>query len=335
MEDQRNYVQIGRKMVRKGLIIFIVLFLSLSGYAQQDPQYSFNMFNHMSINPGFAGSNGKICANGIYRKQWMGFDGAPTTMVFNADMPINSISSGVGLSIINDEIGFEKNINIKGSYAYKLDLGEGGNLGIGLSVGLLNRGIDGDWETYDYLENSNVDPLSDPAVPNAESHMVFDMDFGLFYRVMLSDNLLYAGLSTTHITQPKFKFSNEKVPFLKRHYYLTAGYYYTLPAPQWEVKPSFMIKSDGVTNQYSFNANIYYEKKYWAGATYRVNEAAIILVGFTLPMSSSALDVGIAYDIQMSQLSHYNSGSIEIMLKYCFNVSGSNGNTIYRDVRSL
>ena len=322
-------------MVRRFLVLSIVSILSLNGYAQQDPQYSFNMFNHMSINPGFAGSNGAICANGIYRKQWMGFEGAPTTMVFNANMPISTINSGVGLSVTNDVLGFEKNINIKASYAYRLDLGEGGTLGIGLGLGLLNRGIDGDWETYDYLENNNNDPYSDPAVPNSESHMAFDMDFGLFYRVMLAENLLYAGLSSTHITQPKFKFTNDKVPFLKRHYYLTAGYYYTLPAPQWELRPSFMIKSDGITNQYSFNTNVYYEKKYWAGATYRVNEAAIIMAGFTLPMDGSVLDVGIAYDIQMSQLSHYNSGSIEIMVKYCFNVSGGNGRSTNRSVRYL
>jgi type IX secretion system PorP/SprF family membrane protein len=256
-------------------------------------------------------------------------------MVFNANMPIKSLSSGAGLSVTNDQLGFEKNIIIKASYAYRLNLDQGGMLGIGLGVGLLNRGIDGDWETYDYLENNNVDPYSDPAVPNAESHMAFDMDFGLFYRVMLSQNLLYAGLSSTHITQPKFKFSNGKVPFSKRHYYLTAGYYYTLPAPQWEVRPSFMIKSDGVTNEYSFNANMYYQKKYWAGATYRVNEAAIVMFGFTMIIDESVLDVGIAYDIQMSQLSHYNNGSIEIMVKYCFNVSGGNSRQSNGSVRFL
>jgi type IX secretion system PorP/SprF family membrane protein len=322
-------------MIKRFLLALAVFVGVVEGYSQQDPQYSFNMFNHMSINPGFAGSNGAICANGIYRKQWMGFDGAPTTMVFNANMPIKSISSGVGLSVVNDKLGFEQNMNIKLDYAYRLNLDEYGTLGIGLGIGLLNKGIDGDWETYDYLENNNVDPYSDPAVPFTESHMVFDMDFGLFYRVMLAENLLYVGLSSTHITQPQVKFSSEKTPFIKRHYYLTAGYYYTLPAPQWEVRPSFMIKTDGVTNQYSFNANIYYEKKYWAGATYRVGEAAIIIAGFTLPMDGSMLDIGVAYDVQLSELSHYNNGSLEIMLKYCFNVSSNNTRQSNRSVRYL
>ena len=321
-----------REMVKRFTLLIVAVVLVTSTYAQQDPQYSFNMFNHMSINPGFAGSNGAICANGIYRKQWMGFEGAPTTMVFNANMPINSINSGVGISVISDQQGFEKSTNLKLSYAYMLNLDDAGTLGIGLSVGMLNRGIDGEWETYDYLENSNVDPYTDPAVPNSESHFAFDMDFGLFYKVNLNDNLLYAGLSTTHLTQPKFKFSNDKVPFLKRHYYLTAGYYYTLPAQQWELRPSFMIKSDGITNQYSLNTNLIYEKKYWGGVTYRVGDAVIFMAGVQLPMN---LTIGMAYDLAVGGMSSYTSGSFEIMLKYCFNVTSNKGVSRNKSVRFL
>ena len=162
-------------MVRRFTLLITAIVLFTSSYAQQDPQYSFNMFNHMSINPGFAGSNGAICANGIYRNQWIGFEGSPTTMVFNANMPIKAISSGAGISVTSDGQGFEKSVNLKLSYAYMLNLDDAGSLGIGLSVGMLNRSIDGEWETYDYLENSNVDPYSDPAVPNSESHFAFDI----------------------------------------------------------------------------------------------------------------------------------------------------------------
>ncbi len=319
-------------MVRKlTLLLFVVLGISVFG--QQDPQYSFNMFNHMTINPGFAGSNGAICANGIYRNQWMGFgEGTPKTMVFNANMPIKSISSGVGLSFLSDALGYEKTTNIKVDYAYRLNLDDAGSLGIGLGVGFLNKAIDGEWETYESLVNSNNDPYSDPAVPNSESHFAFDIDFGLFYKVNLNSNLLYAGLSVDHLTEPKFSFSNEKVPYLKRHYYLTAGYYYTLPSEEWEVRPSFMIKSDGITNAYSLNATLIYEKKYWGGVTYRVGDALIFMAGVQLPMN---LNLGLAYDITMSELSSYTSGSIEIMLKYCFNISTNKGTTRNKSARFL
>ena len=320
-------------MVRKLTLLFFVILFGVSSYGQQDPQYSFNMFNHMTINPGFAGSNGAICANGIYRKQWMGFgEGTPNTMVFNANMPINSISSGVGISFLSDGIGYEKSTNIKLDYAYRLNLDNAGSLGIGLGIGMLNRAIDGDWETYEYLVNSNNDPYSDPAVPNSESHFAFDIDFGLFYKVNLNSNLLYAGLSVTHLTEPKFDFSSEKVPYLKRHYYLTAGYYYTLPSEQWEIRPSFMLKSDGINSALSVNATLIYEKKYWGGATYRIGDAMIFMAGVQLPMN---LNLGLAYDITMSKFSSYNSGSIEIMLKYCFNISTNKTSTRNKSARFL
>jgi hypothetical protein len=31
-------------------------------FSQQDPQFSQNMFNHMAVNPGFAGSRGLVNA---------------------------------------------------------------------------------------------------------------------------------------------------------------------------------------------------------------------------------------------------------------------------------
>ena len=50
--------------------------------AQQDPQYSQYMFNHMAINPGYAGINEAVCLNAAHRQQWVGIDGAPVTSVF-------------------------------------------------------------------------------------------------------------------------------------------------------------------------------------------------------------------------------------------------------------
>ncbi len=332
MRSCKKYIQMKGNMIRRFTLLFTAIILFTSGYAQQDPQYSFNMFNHMSINPGFAGSNGAICANGIYRKQWMGFEGAPTTIVFNAHMPIKSISSGAGISVLKDEQGFEKSINLKLSYAYRLNLDDAGTLGIGLSFGFLNRAIDGEWKTFDFLVDNNNDPHSDPAVPLAESHFAFDMDFGLFYKVNLNDNLLYAGLSTSHLTEPKLKFTNGKVPYSARHYYLTAGYYYTLPEEQWELRPSFMIKSDGVTNAYDLNVNLIYEKKYWVGVTYRMNESVDFLAGVQLPMN---LIIAIAYDYNINKFRYYNNGSIEIMAQYCFNVSSDKGPSRNKSVRFL
>lgn len=40
--------------------------------AQQEPQFTLNMFNHMAVNPGYAGLRDAITVTGIMRQQWIG-----------------------------------------------------------------------------------------------------------------------------------------------------------------------------------------------------------------------------------------------------------------------
>ena len=61
------------------------LFAGFVASAQQDAQFTQNMFNKLSVNPGSAGHNGGICGTILTRSQWMGFDGRPQTHLFSAD----------------------------------------------------------------------------------------------------------------------------------------------------------------------------------------------------------------------------------------------------------
>ena len=78
----------------------IIILTFFSGFAQQDPQYSLNMLNHMTINPGYAGSQDAIEVNGLFRQQWMGFEGAPNTQVFNVNAPFKLFGKKHGAGLI-------------------------------------------------------------------------------------------------------------------------------------------------------------------------------------------------------------------------------------------
>ena len=68
--------------------IFLLSFFLLSTVllnAQQESQFSQVAYTQLLTNPGYAGSEGKICAYALQRSQWTGFDGAPTVTVFNLD----------------------------------------------------------------------------------------------------------------------------------------------------------------------------------------------------------------------------------------------------------
>ena len=180
------------------LLAFTGILFSLGIQAQQDPQFSMNMFNHMAVNPGYAGSQGMTNVAVLNRQQWMGFEGNPKTTFFSAHTPVKpfGINSGLGLTFMDDKLGFEKNMGINVSYAYRMNLGAG-TLGIGLSIGLLSKTLKGEWSIPD--SDFHFSAGQDPAIPGGEeSAMGFDMGFGAFYNT----DEFYVGLAASHLLEP-------------------------------------------------------------------------------------------------------------------------------------
>jgi len=313
--------------MKKLIFISLVISFALNSGAQQDPQFSQYMFNQMAINPGYAGSSDMICATLLNRQQWVGFTGAPSSTVFHINAAVKpfGISSGVGLFIMNDQAGFNKNLNISGSYAYRLDLGPG-KLGIGINFGMYNQSLEPEWFIPDSDHHTDVN--GDPLIPaNSESVFVFDMGFGLFYKT----DELYVGLSTTHLNEPKFKYS-EGSPFLTRHYYFTAGYNFQLPNPLFEILPSIQILSDGATSEITLNANTLYNKKFWGGVSYKLGSAVVGMLGIQL---FNGIKLGYAYEFPTSDIIQGTTGSHEFMVNYCFSLGMERSPRRYKSVRFL
>ena len=87
------------------ILLLISCSLVFPIYAQQDPQYSQYQFNQMIINPAYAGTKNALSAVIDIRKQWSGFDGAPSTQSFSFHGPLKKKRIGLGLSAYNDAIG--------------------------------------------------------------------------------------------------------------------------------------------------------------------------------------------------------------------------------------
>ena len=104
--------------MKKGSLFGIFLLITMTSYSQQDPLFSQYMFNMSYFNPGYVGSTDMICMSLANRQQWVGFPGAPSTSFFQANAPVKpfGINSGVGLSFMNDNVGFDNNLNITGYY---------------------------------------------------------------------------------------------------------------------------------------------------------------------------------------------------------------------------
>jgi type IX secretion system PorP/SprF family membrane protein len=296
------------------LLSFALFFTELS--AQQDAQFSQNMFNKLANNPGFAGSNQAISATGLFRSQWSGFEGAPTTTNLSVHAPIDRIHGGLGLSIISEEIAQFENTSVNLSYAYQTQLGTG-QLGIGLSLGMYQSGLDGSL--------LNPSQTGDDAIPTGETNgNAFDLGAGLYYNTQD----VYFGLSTAHITEPAIDWSDGQTQQLKQHYFLIAGSYHELTSTL-SLNPSIYLKSDGSSSQLDINTNVIYNNKLWGGVSYRLDDGLVILAGLELMKD---LKLGLAYDLVLSEIA---ANSFEVMLGYNFNIKVDTQVKKYKNPRFL
>lgn len=310
----------------KRLVTIIVFGLLAAGIlAQQDPKFTQNMLLAPYYNPGAVGSSDKICIGAAFRNQWTGLPDAPVTTTFTAHMPFNLLgrSHGVGINLMNDRLAFNNDFLFSVSYAYRMDVGMG-KLGIGLNIGVANQSMEPTWSGQDVIR-----PDADPSIPTGGSVFGFDMGLGVYYN---TENL-YVGLSTSHLNQTSFIYpeENEETKLI-RHYYLMAGYNIQLTNPMFEVMPSLMVQSDGRSHDVYLNTNVRYNKKFWGGVSYSVRGALSALFGIEL---MNGLRIGYSYDFELSPLMGYNSGSHEVTVRYCFDLSVDKSPQKYKSLRFL
>lgn len=318
-------------MRKKSLFFAIFMVVSLLLKAQQDPQFTQNMYTQLLTNPGYAGSEDKICAYALQRSQWSGFKGAPSVTVFNVDAAIKN-RLGLGVSLENDELGFDKNFKINLSIAYKQTVGNG-KLGIGIKWGIANSTIDLDGSEWIPSDGGNAS--EDPAIPDDGSNELnfLDFGFGLYYKTQN----VYLGISSTHLLGSEFEYSSmdgaatTKVA-LKRHYYITAGYNLPFANPLLEFKPNIFVQSDGINTQLAINALFEYNKKIWGGVSLRTDNAISGIFGLEL---FNWAKVSYSYDFIVSDLMGYNNGTHEIMMGFCLDVKKDKTPEKYKSIRFL
>ena len=288
--------------------------------AQLDAQFSQYMFNRIIYNPAYTGSESHINTAVAYRHQWMNLNGKPVTQLVTVDGPVEPIKSGVGMYIMNDKIGPERSTYVMATYSYKYAF-DAGQVAFGFNGGVIQNTIDGSQlraSGGDYSAGINH---NDNLIPdNTVSNMVTDFGFGAYY----TNNNMYAGISVSHLTQPKLQYGSGASYKLARNYYLIGGYRYELNE-NLILKPSLLIKSDFNKTQLDININALYNKNIWGGLSYRgllknSSDAIIALAGVNV---TEQFSVGYSYDVTTNKIRNYSSGTHEFLLSYRFRPFGA------------
>jgi type IX secretion system PorP/SprF family membrane protein len=306
------------RQMKISLVLLVLLNIcTFTANGQQDPQVSQHMFNHLMVNPGFAGNSGEINLMLLNRQQWVGFPGAPVTSVFQTDGALKLIGDrdGLGFTVVKDAIGYESNVSFGINYAYRFKLGSG-HLGCGFSAGMMNKNLTPGWTA---TPGGDLVDGSDPSLPKQEVNGVLtDFGAGLFYR----HQKYYLAISSTHLNQPSFDFEETGHYSLRRHYYLTGGYNKEMADDRFLVQPSFFVKSDGSTSQVDLDLLLRYNKRFWGGIGYRIKDAVVLFLGFEM---LNGLKIGYSYDLNTSVISSYNTGSHELFVSYAVLLNKNRG----------
>lgn len=302
------------------LISAFVFLAAGNAYGQQDAQFTMPMFNRQVFNPGFVGAPGAPELTMCGRTQWVGIDGHPNTFTLSGNMPVSILRGGLGLHLINDQIGpFNTNI-IRLSYAFHLPIGNNGGklqLGIGPSINLSN--LDG----TELRPAEDLDPTLRGLIGAQLNHTALDLGAGVYYHIPTkgaNDNLdkFYIGFAADHLLEPQRNYGDEgpQETFVYRTFGLMAGYRFGNGPISFV--PNFYGKMVKNLRMFDLVGNLHVRPMVF-GAGVRASEtnadAILALIGFN---ASQRLFVAYSYDYTLSDLSVSTSGSHEVILKYTF-----------------
>jgi len=286
--------------------IFVVIF-SVAAFgaatlkAQQEPIFTHYLHNPVSINPAIAGTVRNLNMSLLSRLQWVGLEGAPTTLSYSAHMPWPDKKIGVGLNLMSDNTWPLSNTHFSGSYAYRLRITDDITLSLGIKGGF----------TYYHASVTNLDVVNPDDLAFAQNEKRFYPNIGV--GAYIYSNQFYAGLSLPRMLQTSFNRNFDKT--LKSPLYIIGGYNYELNS-DWVLMPSMLAGAMiGLPMTCDITAQAMYKGRFYFGAHYRFGDALGIFFDMKL---DNDISFGYAFDFSLNKLSRINTGTHELMLSYSF-----------------
>ena len=293
----------------KSISVAIFILSVSSALAQQLPQFTQYMFNTISINPAYAGSRETFSAVGLHRSQWVGLEGGPETQTLSVHSPLRNDKIGLGLSFINDKLGYENFSYIYGDFSYTIRTGANSELAFGIKAGFTHYNLD-----QELLNDPSV--VNDPFFNDVSNRWSPNVGAGIYWH----SQRWYVGLSSPRILNTDYNNGGngtiDYVALERVSYYLTGGYVFDLNATT-KLKPSVLLKAtNGAPMSLDISANFLFNETFWIGGGYRLNESAAAIGGIADFQVSKQLRIGYAYEYPISDIRAYTSGTHEVLLMF-------------------
>lgn len=271
------------------IAIVVFTLIQVQGYSQSMPMYSQYMFNMTNINPAYAGSRGVPSLAFIWREQWSGLEGAPSTKSITFDMPSGNKKVGFGIQLFDDKyVNVIHRTGLNLYYNLKIPVSEHGVLSLGLKGGFYND--------IKKLTNVNLGPIVayDEAFANNFNKLIPLAGAGIYY----NDDHFYAGFSAPDVITfskvQSYKSDSSLYQVNELHYFFTTGYSFDVNE-DLTIKPSVLLKMvSGAPIQADINTNVWLKNVVGIGASYRTGESVL---GMAELQITPQFRVGYAYDM--------------------------------------
>ena len=285
----------------KSLLIGVFVFTGVMTNAQQIALNSQYMFNEFSFNPAVAGTKNFAPLTFSFRRQWMGINEAPVTQNLSFHSFIGK-NTGAGVQLYNDVSGPTRRTGLSGTFSYSIKTSEMTRLSFGMSASVTQFMMDRD--------KMNTEIPDDIAVQNNTfNELIPDFNFGAYWY----GERHFVGVSGYNLLQSSddlFDLTTKVTNTLDRTIFAHGGYLFPIGS-SFAIEPSVMARYM-FNSPFSFDGNVRFilKDQYWLGASYRLNDAVSVMIGADL----GVMEFGYSYDLGMSNLSTYNTGSHEIFL---------------------
>ncbi|HEX7584122.1 MAG TPA: type IX secretion system membrane protein PorP/SprF [Prolixibacteraceae bacterium] len=306
---RNNYISYLKLLFFRIILIVVPLLFAGKSFAQQDPMYTQYMENMLTINPAYAGSKDLLTMMIVSRNQWVSMPGAPITRTFEMHSPVTGTNTGLGLSVLNDQIGPVKQTGIYFDYSYTLNFSNKQSLALGLKAGVnfFEAG----------LANLTTNDPNDPVFANDISRKFLpNFGVGAFFHT----DRYYLGLSIPKLIENdinKSGFSIQNITSEQMHIFFIAGYVFDVNRIV-KFKPSILTKYVKNTPvSVNLDGTFLFYDRLWLGAMYRVGDS---FGGLFQIQVTNQLKIGYSYDLPINALGAYNGGTHEIMVTYDFNL---------------
>ncbi len=273
--------------------------------SQIDPIYSLYRFNNNLVNPAEAGQhlNAELSIQG--RTQWVGIEGNPTTYALTYSAPLNE-NTGAAVSIVYDQVGPVKTLNLNADYSYKLMISKNFNVVSALRITAQNQSVN-------FSDLTFIDRNDESFGQSLNTGILGNGGFGLKFNYKKHT----IGIAQPRILRYTFSGNEDATAHNNRNYlYISYSGKYSVNE-DWIFNPQILTRTSiDIPLSLDFTTVFNYKKSIDFGLIYRIESAIGILAGLR---TKSGIQFGYIYEYPTNVINTMSFMTHEFSLKYGIN----------------